>query len=56
MDFRRQPEKVIVIIEGEPEDVAYWQRELERRAEFKGDSVQRLEEGHFAIHPRAVNE
>ncbi len=56
MDFGRQPQKVTVLIEGEQPDVDYWQREFERRGEFKGDSVQRLSRGLFVIHPRAVND
>lgn len=57
--FGRQPKKVTIRIDGEPEDVAYWTRELARRAEFKGDAVQHIKVGvgtMFAIHPRAIND
>ena len=62
MDFGRQPQPVNVTIEGEPEDVAYWTRELARRSEFKGDMVQRANgislrrTDSFKIFPRAVND
>lgn len=57
--FGRQPQKVTVRLDGEPQDVQYWARELARRAEFKGDYVQRNIVGDgsiFVIHPRAVND
>lgn len=61
MDFGRQPQPVEVTITGEPEDVAYWTRELASRSEFKGDEVQRKKSGSprinsFTIYPRAVND
>lgn len=57
MNFPRQPEPVRVIIAGtHPDDVQYWKRELMRRAEFKGDSVQDIENNAFMIYPRAVND
>jgi len=58
--FGRQPRPVTVTLDGEREDVAYWMRELIRRAEFKGDYVAIFHEGEtcsaFRIHPRAVND
>lgn len=57
--FGRQPLKVTVRLDGEPEDVQYWARHLARAAEFKGDMVQRNIVGDgsiFVIHPRAVND
>lgn len=56
MDFERQPQVVLVTFEGDPIDVEYWRRELGRRAEFKGDSVQQLTSNAFKIYPRAVND
>ncbi len=56
MDFGRQPQPVSVVLHGAPEDVAYWRRELARRAEFKGDNVELQREDRFVIHPRAVND
>lgn len=58
--FGRQPQPVTVRLDGDPRDVEYWARELARRAEFKGDNVQRNVPGDggtvFIIHPRAVND
>jgi hypothetical protein len=61
--FGRQPKSVLVRIDGEREDVDYWLRELTRRAEFKGDQVQIVNNikgvygnAQFRIHPRAVND
>jgi hypothetical protein len=56
MDFGRQPKHVVVSLQGEPEDVDYWKRELMRIAEFKGDSVTSRGGDAFTIHPRAVND
>jgi hypothetical protein len=52
----RQPKRVTVTLTGESEDVAYWLRELMRRAEFKGDSVTSKGGDAFTIYPRAVND
>lgn len=54
--FGRQPKPVTVTIEGEPEDVCYWYRQLMRRAEFKGDLAIAYNANSFTIHPRAVND
>jgi hypothetical protein len=55
--FGRQPKPVAVNFYGEPQDVEYWKRELGRRAEFKGDTVQQSKFSHgFVIYPRAVND
>ncbi len=54
--FGRQAEPVLVALSGCQVDVEYWQRELGRRAEFKGDMVQQLGLGIFKIYPRAVND
>ena len=55
--FGRQPKPVTVAITGDdPRDVAYWVRELSKRAEFKGDTAQRIHPSSFIIHPRAVND
>lgn len=55
--FGRQPKPVTVLFSGEPIDVEFWKRELARRAEFKGDTVQQSGFGHgFVIYPRAVND
>jgi len=54
--FGRQPKPVTVLLFGEAPDVEFWQRELARRAEFKGDSVQRANPAGFVIYPRAVND
>ena len=56
MDFGRQPKAVVVSLQGDPEDVAYWKRELMRRAEFKGDSTMSNNNYAFIIYPRAVND
>lgn len=56
MDFGRQPKPVSVLITGQNEDVDYWMRELMRRAEFKGDTVQKFGSQKFMIYPRAVND
>ncbi len=56
MDFGRQPLPVTIEISGALEDVLYWQREFERRAEFKGDVVIRRGDGCFNIYPSAVND
>lgn len=56
--FGRQPKPVTIRIEGDDSrDVEYWLRDLARRAEFKGDYVQRnvVRDG-FIIYPRAVND
>ena len=55
MDFGRQPKPVTVSFSGDAEDVAYWRIALARCAEFKGDTVQRIDERSFVIYPRAVN-
>lgn len=58
--FGRQPQPVTVELCGDQIDVDYWCRELMRRAEFKGDQVQRVHSGAgrtgFKIFPRAVND
>lgn len=61
--FGRQPGPVLVRIDGEREDVDYWLRELMRKAEFKGDQAQLVNNikgvfgnAQFRIHPRAVND
>jgi len=55
--FPRQPKSVTVSITGDdPRDVEYWVRELLAKAEFKGDSAQRIHPSSFIIHPRAVND
>lgn len=57
--FRRQPQKVTVRLDGEPQDIDYWAKHLAKAAEFKGDDVQRNIVGDgsiFVIHPRAVND
>ena len=58
--FGRQPQPVSVELVGDQTDVDYWLRELSRRAEFKGDMVQRIHYGAgragFKIFPRAVND
>jgi hypothetical protein len=57
--FGRQPQKVTVRLDGEPEDVQRWARILARHAEQHGDDVQRNIVGDgsiFVIHPRAVND
>lgn len=58
MDFPRQPLPVRVSFDGHPEDIQYWMRELMRRAEFKGDIVERgpYTTTQFTIYPRAVND
>jgi hypothetical protein len=58
MDFGRQPLPVKVSFDGHPDDILYWRRELMRRAEFKGDSVEVGPDGRhqFTIYPRAVND
>ncbi len=54
--FGRQPQPITVSFKGDTIDVAYWLRELARRAEFKGDVVERISEHSFRIYPRAVND
>lgn len=57
--FGRQPKRVTVRLDGEPEDVQFWARHLARAAEYKGDYIQRNLVGDgsmFAINPRAVND
>lgn len=55
--FGRQPKPVSVDLTGESIDVEYWCRELMRRAEFKGDLVEkRRDSTGFTIYPRAVND
>lgn len=57
--FGRQPKKVTVRLDGEPQDVEFWARHLARAAEYKGDDVQRnivADSSIFIIHPRAVND
>lgn len=60
--FGRQPKPITITLVGEREDIEYWGRELMRRAEFKGDSVERqkyledLNEVIFKIYPRAIND
>lgn len=63
--FGRQPQQVAVLISGTDKlDVEYWTRDLMRRAEFKGDIVDRLRDvqhiggyaKQFTIYPRAVND
>ncbi len=56
MDFGRQPEKVTVTLSGDMRDVVYWQTELSRRAQFKGDNIVRVRDGEFIIYPLAVND
>lgn len=54
--FGRQPQTVVVTLQGELEDVNYWMGQLRQRAEFKGDTTNRLTPNSFAIHHRAVND
>lgn len=54
--FGRQPLPVTIRFEGDPRDVDFWLRELLRRAEYKGDTTQRLGPSTFKIYPRAVND
>lgn len=57
--FRRQPQKVTVRLEGEPQDVAHWLNRLASAAEYKGDDVQKnivTGTSTFVIYPRAVND
>jgi hypothetical protein len=55
--FGRQPKPVTVLFSGESQDVEFWKRELGRRAEFKGDTVQQAQFSNgFVIYPRAVND
>lgn len=56
MDFGRQPEPVLVTLEGEDTDVRYWMTQLRSRAEFKGDLTTGLAYNQFKIYPRAVND
>lgn len=56
MDFRRQPESVVVSFRGMPEDVIVWYRHMRRAAEYKGDLVQENDSASFTIYPRAVND
>jgi hypothetical protein len=66
--FGRQPKKVTVRVEGEPQDVEFWLARFMRTAGYKGDDIQQHgavvslgplgdhEARTFTIHPRAVND
>ncbi len=56
MNLGRQPKPITITLNGDREDVAYWKRELAKRAEFKGDMVSHLSDDRFVIYPRAFND
>lgn len=54
--FGRQPKPVTVTLDGDVIDIQYWMRQLMGRAEFKGDTAQKITPSTFRIYPRAVND
>ncbi len=59
--FGRQPQPVIVTLQGERPDTTYWGNILKSRCGFKGDATEWISSNadgslSFKIYPRAVND